>query len=199
MEYLKLHIDEININSINMKKVNDYKFVIQYNKKLFYILPKIPFNSYGIKSFNNIEKNTIILDEKLHKLYIDLINNLYNKIKSYIESNNLNIEIINPISKNTLDLEINNFKNNSTKFFEVKDNDVIPINIEYISGKQFDIAPIFFLYQLSINNNKMYFNFILYECYIKFYKPLTPIPEILQMFNKIDIKDNNKNNNEYIF
>jgi hypothetical protein len=203
MEYLKLYIKDIDINSINMKKINEYKYVIQYKKKLFYILPEYSFNSYGIKTFNNIKKITIILDKYIHKMYIDLINNLYDKIKSYIESSNLNIEVINPISKNTLDLEISDFKNNSTKFFEVKDNDVIPINIENISNKQFDIAPIFFLYQLSVNNNKLYFNFIIYECYIKFHKPLISIPSILEMFNKpnikIDDQKNISNDDGYIF
>jgi DNA-dependent RNA polymerase auxiliary subunit epsilon len=200
MDYLKLYIGDIDKNIINMKKINDNKYIIQYNKKLFYILPDSSFNNYGIKSFSNTQKITLLLDPNNHKLYIELINHLYNKIKQYINTNNPDIEVINPISNNMLDLNINSFKNNSTKFFEVKNNNVTPIDIEYLSNKQFIIAPIFYIYQLTINNNKLYFNFLIYECYIEFHKPLIPILSILNIFNKSNNKEiDNTNNEEYIF
>jgi len=200
MDYLKLYISDIDKNMINMKKINDNKFIIQYNKKLFYILPDSSFNNYGIKTFSNTQKITLLLDPNNHKLYIELINHLYNKIKHYINNNNPDIEVINPISNNMLDLNINSFKNNSTKFFEVKNNNITPIDIEYLSNKQFNIAPIFYIYQLTINNNKLYFNFLIYECYIEFHKPLMPIPLILNIFNKtINNEIKNKNGEEYIF
>lgn len=200
MDYLKLYIGDIDKNMINMKKINDNKFIIQYNKKLFYILPDSSFNNYGIKTFSNTQKITLLLDTNNHKLYIELINHLYNKIKHYINNNNPDIEVINPISNNMLDLNINSFKNNSTKFFEVKNNNITPIDIEYLSNKQFNIAPIFYIYQLTINNNKLYFNFLIYECYIEFHKPLMPIPLILNIFNKsINNEIKNKNGEEYIF
>lgn len=200
MDYLKLYIGDIDKNMINMKKINDNKFIIQYNKKLFYILPDSSFNNYGIKTFSNTQKITLLLDPNNHKLYIELINHLYNKIKHYINNNNPDIEVINPISNNMLDLNINSFKNNSTKFFEVKNNNITPIDIEYLSNKQFNIAPIFYIYQLTINNNKLYFNFLIYECYIEFHKPLMPIPLILNIFNKsINNEIKNKNGEEYIF
>lgn len=200
MDYLKLYIGDIDKNMINMKKINDNKFIIQYNKKLFYILPDSSFNNYGIKTFSNTQKITLLLDSNNHKLYIELITHLYNKIKHYINNNNPDIEVINPISNNMLDLNINTFKNNSTKFFEVKNNNITPIDIEYLSNKQFNIAPIFYIYQLTINNNKLYFNFLIYECYIEFHKPLMPIPLILNIFNK-SINNEIKNNDgeEYIF
>jgi DNA-dependent RNA polymerase auxiliary subunit epsilon len=200
MDYLKLYIGDIDKNMINMKKINDNKFIIQYNKKLFYILPDSSFNNYGIKTFSNTQKITLLLDPNNHKLYIDLIKHLYNKIKHYINNNNPNIEVINPISNNMLDLNINSFKNNSTKFFEVKNNNITPIDIEYLSNKQFNIAPIFYIYQLTINNNKLYLNFLIYECYIEFHKPLIPIPLILNIFNKsINNEIKNKDGEEYIF
>lgn len=200
MDYLKLYIGDIDKNMINMKKINDNKFIIQYNKKLFYILPDSSFNNYGIKTFYNTQKITLLLDPNNHKLYIELINHLYNKIKHYINNNNPDIEVINPISNNMLDLNINSFKNNSTKIFEVKNNNITPIDIEYLSNKQFNIAPIFYIYQLTINNNKLYFNFLIYECYIEFHKPLMPIPLILNIFNKsINNEIKNKNGEEYIF
>jgi hypothetical protein len=151
-----------------------------------------------------MKKIPLILDKnnEIHMLYIELINYLYNKIKTYIESNGLNIEVINPILNNTLELEINSFKNNSTKFFEINNNnEVIAINIESISNRQFNIAPIFFLYHLTINHNKLYFNFILSECYIKYCKPSLPIPFILDLFSN-DKKQNNKTikkDDSYIF
>jgi hypothetical protein len=200
MDYLKLYIGDIDKNMINMKKINDNKFIIQYNKKLFYILPDSSFNNYGIKTFSNTQKITLLLDPNNHKLYIELINHLYNKIKHYINNNNPDIDVINPISNNMLDLNINSFKNNSTKFFEVKNNNITPIDIEYLSNKQFNIAPIFYIYQLTINNNKLYFNFLIYECYIEFHKPLMPIPSILNIFNKSNNNEiKNKNGEEYIF
>lgn len=200
MDYLKICINDIDKNMINMKKINDNKYIIQYNKKLFYILPNSSFNNYGLKTFSTTQKITLLLDTNNHKLYIELINHLYDKIKHYMNTNNPNIEVINPISNNMLDLNINSFKNNPTKFFEVNNNNVTPIGIEYLSNKQFIMAPIFYIYQLIINNNKLYFNFLIYECYIEFHKPLMPIPSILTIFNKTNNnKIKNTNDEEYIF
>lgn len=114
MNYLKICINDIDKNMINMKKINDNKYIIQYNKKLFYILPNSSFNNYGLKTFSTTQKITLLLD-----------------------TNNPNIEVINPISNNMLDLNINSFKNNPTKFFEVNNNNVTPIGIEYLSNKQY--------------------------------------------------------------
>lgn len=204
MDYVKIKINDIKLDMIKFKKTYDdgqnVKYSILYNGNPFYIIPSSPFENYGIKSFSNTNKITIILDHNDHKLYIDLINYLYNKMENHVKVKKLNINIIHPISiisnNSTLDISINNFKNKLTNCFEYNDNGLKLINIESLHNKQYTIVPLLYIYQLNNVQDKLYFNFLVHECYIKYSEPSLPFSEISRIFNgninivKDDINDN---------
>jgi hypothetical protein len=206
MDYVKINIDDIKLDMIKFKKINDdksngIKYTILYNGNPFYIIPSSPFENYGIKSFSNTNKITIILDHNIHKSYINLINYLYNKMEKHVKIKNLNIDIVNPIStisnNTTLDININNFKNISTNCFEYTDNGLKSISVKKLHDRQYIIAPLLYIYQLNSINNKLYFNFLVHECYIKFYEPCLPLSEISKIFNhNINMEEHNVNDED---
>jgi hypothetical protein len=203
MDYIKIKIDDIKLDMIKIKKINDdgqnVKYSILYNGKPFHIIPSSPFENYGIKSFSNTDKITIILDNNIHNSYINLINYLYNKMENHIKVKKLNIEVVHPIStisnNSTMDINITKFKNICTNCFEYNDNGLKSINIESLHNRQYVIAPLLYIYQLNNVNNKLYFNFLIHECYIKFNKPCLPLSEISIIFNNnINIEEYNVHN-----
>lgn len=205
MDYIKIKIDDINLDMIKFKKINDdgqnVKYSILYNGNPFYIIPSLPFENYGIKSFSNTEKITIILDHNMHNSYINLINYLYNKMENYIKKKKLNIEVVHPIStisnNTTLDINITKFKNISTNCFEYNSNGLKSINIESLYNRQYTIVPLLYIYQLNSVNNKIYFNFLIHECYIKFNEPSLPLSEISRIFSyNVNIENNNTYNED---
>lgn len=185
MDYVKIKINDIKLDMIKFKKTYDdgqnVKYSILYNGNPFYIIPSSPFENYGIKTFSNTNKITIILDHNDHKLYIDLINYLYNKMENHVKVKKLNI----------------NFKNKLTNCFEYSDNGLKLINIESLHNKQYTIVPLLYIYQLNNVQDKLYFNFLVHECYIKYSEPSLPFSEISRIFNgNINIVKDNINDNE---
>lgn len=203
-DYIKVFINDFHEDKINMKKLSDDKFIIQYDRKPFYIVSEDKFNTFGIKSINSINKITLIFDNKnnYHNKYKKIINDIYKKVKKYINDNLSDIDVINPLGEKnyTLDIDVYKSKYNTSTFFEVNNNNLISINIHDIN-RSFSISPIIFLYQLIIVNKKLYFNYVIQEAYIQFEEPIMPKEFVLNIFNnKIKYsRDNKKDDNEYCF
>ena len=122
-------------------------------------------------------------------------------MENHVKVKKLNINIIHPISiisnNSTLDISINNFKNKLTNCFEYSDNGLKLINIESLHNKQYTIVPLLYIYQLNNVQDKLYFNFLVHECYIKYNEPSLPFSEISRIFNgNINIVKDNINDNE---
>jgi hypothetical protein len=204
-----LSINNIDYEKINIKeiKLEDEikKYLIEYNKNNFLIEANTFFNTYTIKSFNNIKRVPIILanNNANHKLYIDFINYIYKKIKNHIKNISNELEVVHPIINNVLNLEFKEYQNSITKVYEIaNDNKLLKINIDKLIDQSFKIIPIIYLYQIHISKNKLYFNFVIEECYVKFISTkintLMPIDSILKIINNENIDKSNKNNSTKI-
>jgi len=204
-----LSINNIDYEKINIKeiKLEDEikKYLIEYNKNNFLIEANTFFNTYTIKSFNNIKRVPIILanNNANNKLYIDFINYIYKKIKNHIKNISNELEVVHPIINNVLNLEFKEYQNSITKVYEIaNDNKLLKINIDKLIDQSFKIIPIIYLYQIHISKNKLYFNFVIEECYVKFISTkintLMPIDSILKIINNENIDKSNKNNSTKI-
>jgi hypothetical protein len=182
MDYLKINIKDFDCSKLNISKTSESKYVIKYNDKPFYIITDSKYKTYGVKKINSISKITI-------------------KVCKYMKNHEKleNLEISNPLGQKqyTLDLEIYQTKYNSTSFYEVIENDIVPLELEKIN-KSFDIFPIIFLHQLVISNNKLYFNYVIQQCYIKFEKLMLDKDYIFRIFNEIEKEENIYSDNEDI-
>lgn len=204
-----LSINNIDYEKINIKEIKleeeIKKYIIEYNKNNFLIEANTFFSTYTIKSFNNIKRVPIILanNNANHKLYINFINYIYNKIKNHIKNISNELEVVHPIINNVLNLEFKEYQNSITKVYEIADdNKILKINIDKLIDQSFKIIPIIYLYQIHISKNKLYFNFVIEECYVKFISikinTLMPINSILKIINNENIDKSNKNNSTKI-
>lgn len=204
-----LSIDNIDYEKINIKEIKVeeeiQKYIIEYNKNIFLIEANTFFSTYTIKSFNNIKRVPIILanNNANHKLYIDFINYIYNKIKNHVKNISNELEVVHPIVNNVLNLEFKEYQNSTTKIYEIaNDNKLLKININKLIDQDFKIIPIIYLYQIHISKNKLYFNFVIEECYVKLINTkistLIPIDSILKIINNENIDKSNKNNSTKI-
>jgi hypothetical protein len=202
-----LSINNIDYEKINIKEIKleeeIKKYLIEYNKNNFLIEANTFFSTYTIKSFNNIKRVPIILanNNANHKLYINFINYIYNKIKNHIKNISNELEVVHPIINNVLNLEFKEYQNSTTKVYEIaNDNKLLKINIDKLINQNFKIIPIIYLYQIHISKNKLYFNFMIEECYVKFISTkintLMTIDSILKIINNESIDKSNKNNNK---
>lgn len=206
MNCVEVRVDNFDIKYINIKKSDDNKFIVEYNKRPWNLICENKFSTYGLKNTFNIDKVTIIFDfnNDYHNQYKSVINKIYNKVKDTLKDKYKHIEVINPLGEkqNTLDIELYNFKNNTSRIFEVYNKNVKLIHVSEIN-RQFTICPNIFLYALSLRNNKLYFNYVIKEAYIKFEKPkLVSIEYILNIFDS-DNEDDQEDtildtDNEYL-
>lgn len=203
MDYLKINIKDFDCSKLNISKTSESKYIIKYNNKPFYIITDSKYKTYGVKKINSISKITIIFDKnkKNHDIFKNIINTIFQKVCKYMKNHEKleNLEISNPLGQKqyTLDLELYQTKYNSTSFYEVIDNDIVPLELEKIN-KSFDIFPIIFLHQLVISNNKLYFNYVIQQCYIKFEKLMLDKDYIFRIFNEIEKEEIIYSDNEDI-
>jgi hypothetical protein len=194
-DIINIQVDDFNVDNINIKKIDNNKFMVQYNKKQWNFICEDKFDTYGVKNTSNVNKITIIFNnKKYHNEYKNVINNIYNKVRNTLCNKYKNIEIINPLGDKqyTLDIDIYNFKNNMSRIFEVRNNNVNLIHVNDLN-RPFKICPHIFLYTLTLKDNKLYFNYVIKEAYIKFETPtISSIEYILNIFDS----DNDNNEDE---
>lgn len=196
MSYLKINAKDFDCSKLNISKTADSKYIIKYKEKPFYIVTDSKYKTYGVKKISSISKITIIFDKnkKNHDIFKKIINTIFQKVYKYMKNHEKleNLEISNPLGQKqyTLDLEIYQTKYNSTSFYEVIENDIVPLDLEKIN-KSFEIFPIIFLHQLVISNNKLYFNYVIQQGYIKFEQLMLDKNYIFRIFNEIE--DENEN------
>lgn len=202
MDLLDININEFDIKKISFDKKNDNSYNVKYNGSNFNIITEATYNTYGVKVTSNIKKIVLLFDDyEEHEALKNVIDLIYDEFSNYLKKSNKyknkfkSLEIVNPLGnrKYSLDLEVRESLQNSTNLMEVDNNFkvVSSINFESIkNSKSFTLLPIIYICNIAISNDKVYFNYVIREGYIKFKKPIlqeNKISEIFKKFEKINI------------